>query len=158
MKIATTAWPTNETDPQRIAILDAADRLLAGTPQRSTGNLSTVQLAVEADVKYWVVAQKHPDLRDHFQQLARHARRTAAEFRNNHDPFTQLQRDHDALKKHCTGLERLIHTYAHVINELSSENQALREQVTSPCATITPLGNRKHSSNVSVDRERYVES
>jgi hypothetical protein len=34
--------PTNETDPQRIAILDAADRLLSGTQQRSTGNLSTV--------------------------------------------------------------------------------------------------------------------
>jgi len=72
MKTATASWPTNETDPQRIAILEAADRLLSGTPQRSTGNLSIVQLAVEANVKYWLVAQKHPDLRDHFQQLVLH--------------------------------------------------------------------------------------
>jgi hypothetical protein len=50
----------HETDPQRIAILTAADRLLAGTPKRSTGNLSIVQLAVEANVKYWVVAQSTP--------------------------------------------------------------------------------------------------
>jgi hypothetical protein len=139
MKTATTSWPTNETDPQRIAILDAADRLLSGTHQRSTGNLSTVQLAVEADVKYWVVAQKHPDLRDHFQQLALHARRTAAEFRDNHDPFTQLQRDHLALKKHCTGLEQLVRTYGQVINELTLENKALREQAPSSHATVTPL-------------------
>jgi hypothetical protein len=147
MKTATTSWPASETDPQRIAILAAADRLLAGTPQRSTGNLSTVQLAVEADVKYWVVAQKHPDLRDHFQQLALHARRTAAEFRDNHDPFTQLQRDHLALKQHCTGLEQLVRTYAQVINELSLENTALRERATSPDATVIPL--RSHRQDES---------
>ena len=139
VKTATTAWATTETDPQRIAILHAADRLLAGSPQRSTGNLSTVQLAVEADVKYWVVAQKHPDLRDHFQQLAHHARRTAAEFRDNHDPYTQLQRDHDTLKKHCAGLEHLIRTYAHVINELSLENQTLRDQHAARHASVTPF-------------------
>lgn len=140
MKTATTAWAAAETDPQRINILDAADRLLAGTPQRSTGNLSTVQLAIEADVKYWVIAQKHPDLRDHFQQLTRHARRTAAEFRDKHDRFTQLQRDHDALKRHCTGLEQLLRTYAQVINELSLQNTlALRNQTAGQPATVTPL-------------------
>jgi hypothetical protein len=139
MKTATTSWPVRETDPQRIAILGAADRLLAGTPRRSTGNLSTVQLAVEADVKYWVVAQKHLDLRDHFQQLALHTRRTAAEVRDDHDLYTRLRRDHDALKKHCTGLEQLVRTYAQVINELALENKALREQATASHATITPL-------------------
>jgi hypothetical protein len=144
MKTATTACPAAETDPQRIAILDAADRLLAGTPQRSTGNLATVQLAIEADVKYWIIAQKHPDLRDHFQQLARQARHAAAEFRDDHDPFIQLQRDHQALKKHCAGLEQLIHTYAQVINELSLENKALRDQTSSPHTTIIPL--RSHRS------------
>ncbi len=139
MKTATTSWPVRETDPQRIAILGAADRLLAGIPSRSTGNLSTVQLAVEADVKYWVVAQKHPDLRDHFQQLVVHARRTAAAVRDNYDPHTRLQRDHDALKNHCAELEKLVRTYAQVINELALENKALREQATSPRTTITPL-------------------
>lgn len=151
MKTATTAWPTTETDPQRIAILDAADRLLAGTPTRSTGNLSTVQLAVEADVKYWVVAQKHPDLRDHFQQLARHACRIAVEFRDNHDPFTRLQRDHQALKKHCAGLEQLLRTYAQVINELALESEALRDQAPSRHATITPLRNRVHNGSISAE-------
>ena len=61
-KTASTNWPHHETNPQRIAILNAADRLLAGTPKRSTGNLSVVQLAIEANVKCWVVTQKHTDL------------------------------------------------------------------------------------------------
>ncbi|QIZ38197.1 hypothetical protein FDZ84_31060 [Saccharopolyspora sp. ASAGF58] len=36
---------------ERAAIQSAADRLLAGTPLRSDGELTVVQLAVEADVK-----------------------------------------------------------------------------------------------------------
>jgi hypothetical protein len=52
MKTATSSWPHDETDPERVEILAAADRLLAGSPTRSTGNLSVVQLAAEADIKY----------------------------------------------------------------------------------------------------------
>ncbi len=50
-KPATSSWPDRESEPQRVAILAAADRLLTGTPDRSTGNLSVVQLAIEADIK-----------------------------------------------------------------------------------------------------------
>ena len=46
MGTATETWPLQGTDRQRRATL-AADRLLAGTPRKSSGNLSTVQLAVE---------------------------------------------------------------------------------------------------------------
>jgi len=55
-----------------------------------------------------------------------------------------LQRDHLVLKKHCTGLEELIRTYAQVTNELTLENKALREQASSSPATVTPL--RRHVS------------
>jgi hypothetical protein len=134
--IATDAWPTRETDPQRIAILDAADRLLAGTPRRSTGNLSVVQLAVEAEVKYWIVAQKHTDLRDHFQRLA-HAARTSP---NTPSADDELETRYRELRRHCTGLEALLQTYATVINELSQENQVLREQRAQ--TNVTPLKRR----------------
>jgi hypothetical protein len=139
MKTATSSWPRPETDQQRVEILAAADRLLAGTPARSTGNLSVVQLAVEADVKYWVVAQKHTDLRDHFQQLAVQSRRTAAAIRDDHDPYTQLQRDHAALRNHCAGLEQLLQNYAQVLNELAFENEVLRQQAAGTKAAVTPL-------------------
>jgi hypothetical protein len=108
MGIATSAWPTRETDPQRLAILDAADRLLAGTPRRSTGNTSVVQLAVEADLKYWIIAQKHTDLRDHFQRLATTARTSIRAPNAN----TELESKYAELRQHCAGLEALLQTYA----------------------------------------------
>jgi hypothetical protein len=138
VKTATSSWPHQESDPERLAILAAADRLLADTATRSTGNLSVVQLAVEADVKYWVVAQKHTDLRDHFQQLAVHARHAATVVRD-HGTFGRLQREHHELNQHCTRLEELVQTYAVVINELALENSALREEATRRRSIVTPL-------------------
>lgn len=136
VKPATRSWPHRESQPQRAAILAAADRLLTGTPDRSTGNLSVIQLAIEADVKYWVVAQKHTDLRDHFQQLAAQTRQTASGVRDHNDPFARLQREHQELKKHCARLEDLVQTYAVVINELSL-NGSIRDQAHR--AHVTPL-------------------
>ncbi len=124
-RTATTSWPTEETDPQRVSILTAADRLLSGKPERCNGNLSVSQLAVEADVKYWVVAQKHTDLRDHFQRLAVAARRAAAAHNHDHDPMAKLRRENAALKDHCQSLERLVQQYAIIINELTLENELL---------------------------------
>jgi glutaredoxin 2 len=142
MKTATSSWPHHETDEQRVEILAAADRLLAGTPIRSTGNLSVVQLATEAAVKYWVVAQKHTDLRDHFQQLTVHTRQTATSVRDNHDTHIRLQREPAALKAHCAGLEQLLQNYARVINELTLENEALRERTDIRTAVISPFRTR----------------
>jgi hypothetical protein len=108
MSTATDSWTTSETDPQRKAILAAADRLLAGTPRHSSGNLSVVQLAIEAQLKYWVVAQRHTALRDHFQalvQAARPARGAAGRVSTERD---RLHEERDRLRQHCAGLERLL--------------------------------------------------
>lgn len=144
-RTASTSWTHHETDPQRIAILAAADRLLAGGPKRSSGNLSIVQLAREANVKYWVVAQKHTDLRDHFQRLAVPARKAAAAFHDSQDPLTVLRKDHAALKAHCEGLEQLLQTYATVINELTLHNETLRSAARTTTATVTAFPNRHHT-------------
>lgn len=134
-----------ETDPQRKAILAAADRLLTGTPCYSSGNLSVVQLAIEAQVKYWVVAQRHTDLRDHFQALAQAAGTTPSAARKTITTQDQLREERDRLRQHCAGLERLLQTYAVVINELALENKALQEQSTSTHATVTPFRTRRKS-------------
>jgi hypothetical protein len=144
--IATSAWLAQETDAQRIALLAAADRLLTGTPRRSTGNLSVVQLAIEADVKYWVVAQRHTDLRDHFQNLARAAGNTPAAFRKTIDAHDQLKAELDRLRQHCDGVEQIVGTYATVINELALENHALKEQLSRPSTNVTPLQPRRGTS------------
>jgi hypothetical protein len=143
MNAASTAWPTRETATERIAILTAADRLLAGTPQRSSGRLSVVQLAVEADVKYWIVAQKHTDLRDHFQLLAAEAKRKLQNRDENAEANSQGPGELAQLKKYCTGLEELIATYALLINELTIENECLRAQPAAPDRTVTPMSRRR---------------
>ncbi|WP_404870013.1 hypothetical protein ACI1MP_31050 [Kitasatospora griseola] len=144
MNAATTSWPRPETAPERIAILTAADRLLAGTPQHSTGRLSVVQLAAEAQVKYWIIAQKHTDLRDHFQRLAAEAKRQPK------SPGEAAESDHqgsgelDRLRAHCAGLEELVTTYSLLINELSIENENLRTQLTAPSdPTVTSINGRR---------------
>ncbi|HZN77945.1 MAG TPA: hypothetical protein VFC00_40560 [Micromonosporaceae bacterium] len=146
MSTATTSWPTSETDPQRKAILAAADRLLAGTPRFSSGNLSVVQLAIEAQVKYWVIAQRHTDLRDHFQALVRATGRTCGTAHQASTERDQLREEHDRLRQHCAGLEALVQTYAVVINELAIDNQALRNQLRAPSATVTPLQRRREAN------------
>ena len=124
-RTATTSWATAETDPQRVCILAAADRMLSGRTQRSSGNLSVSQLAVEANVKYWVVAQKHTDLRDHFQRLAVAARQVAAAHHDDNDPIVQLRRRNAELAAQCDSLARLVQQYAIIINELTLENERL---------------------------------
>jgi hypothetical protein len=142
MNAATTAWTSTEHDPERIAILAATDRLLAGKARQSTGNLSVVQLAIEAGVKYWIVAQKHTDLRDHFQQLARAARQKTPPQESEAGAASHPERDREKLARHCAGLEELIRSYAAVINELATENQALRAQIAGTSSTVTPLRRR----------------
>jgi hypothetical protein len=143
MGAATGTWPVRETDPQRTAILAAADRLLAGSPRTSTGNLSVVQLAIEAELKYWVIAQRHTDLRDHFQKLATTARDLSAAYCKSSDAHEELKGERDRLRQHCDGLEQIVHTYATIINELSLENQGLRDQLAQLGSKVTPLRPRR---------------
>jgi hypothetical protein len=63
------------TDEQeRQAITAAIERLLAGTPLRSSGALDVVTLAEEAGVKRNKLTHKHTDLKDRFsaERKARH--------------------------------------------------------------------------------------
>ena len=57
------------TDPdrQRTAIRDAMARLLDGAPIRSDGKLTIKSLAVEADVKRWLLTHRHTDLQQEFR-------------------------------------------------------------------------------------------
>lgn len=94
-------------------------------------------------VKYWVVAQRHTDLRDHFQQLAASARTDGAAFHSTSEDRKELKAERDRLRQHCDDLEQVVHTYATIINELSLENQALHTQLAQPASNVTPLRSRR---------------
>ena len=57
-RTATASWPTEETSTRNDGHLAAAPTDAQRKPQRCSGNLSVSQPAVEANVKYWVVAQR----------------------------------------------------------------------------------------------------
>jgi hypothetical protein len=101
----------------------AADRLLAGTPQRSTGKLTIVDLAAEADVKRWILTHKHPDLMRAYQvEFA-----TACEQRQvtptspNGDRIRALEKQLGEARNQNRALTELVRTYAVVINDLAEE-------------------------------------
>jgi hypothetical protein len=112
-----------ENDPVRTKILAAMDRLLAGTPLRSTGRLSISQLAVEAGVGRWHLTHQHLDLKEQFQARVKNTRQTPAAFTQRLSEFENLKAVHAKLVAHCTELEERLLVYATVINVLSLEKE-----------------------------------
>jgi hypothetical protein len=113
-----------ETDLVRRRILAAADRLLAGTPLRSTGRLSVSQLAIEAGVARWHLTHQHLDLKEQFQARVKNAEHTPAAFTRRLNELENLKAVHAKLISHCTELEERLQVYATVINVLSLEREA----------------------------------
>jgi hypothetical protein len=104
---------------ERSAITAAMDRLLHGTPTRSTGSLTVVQLAAEAGVKRWVLTHKHTDLRGEFQRRAQMASKLPPAFQHLEAKITDLQADNQALRADNRRLRERNDIYAMIINELS---------------------------------------
>jgi hypothetical protein len=107
-----------ETNPERSAIVHAMQRLLDGTPLRSDGRLTVVSLAAEANVKRYVLTEKHVDLKDLFYARIRAIDQGTAVSEN--PPELQRMRDRIAELTRETEQQRL------VINALARTVQALQ--------------------------------
>jgi hypothetical protein len=125
-------------DPAHTAIQAAADRLLAGTPLRSTGELTVMQLACEAGVKRWLLTHKHRDLAEQFQARVRLADQDPP-------PVVELKKRIQQLTDHNTRLradnakhKALTTYYAHIINELSAELEQITAERDQFSATFAP--------------------
>ncbi|MFI9623092.1 hypothetical protein ACIG8S_29720 [[Kitasatospora] papulosa] len=112
-------------DPVHGAILAAMDRLLAGTPLRSSGRLSVSQLAVEAGVKRWHLTHQHLDLKELFQARVKTQDGTPEAFSRKLSEHEQLKRKYADLRQHCADLEERLQVYAAAINLLALENDSL---------------------------------
>lgn len=108
-------------DSVRDAIRAAADRLLEGTPLRSTGELTVVQLAAEADVKRWLLTHKHRDLAEQFQARARALAGDPPPVTKLKKKIGELEEANVRLKTADAEREEMTDFYAQVINELSTE-------------------------------------
>lgn len=102
------------------------DRLLAGTPLRSSGRLSVSQLAIEAGVKRWHLTHQHLDLEEHFQARTKAQDSTPEAFSRKLSEHEQLKKKYAELRQHCADLEERLQVYATAINLLALENSAVK--------------------------------
>jgi molybdopterin converting factor small subunit len=128
---------------ERDRILAAMDRILTGTPQRSNGALTVVALAVEADVPRNALTQRHTDLKNRFYAHVRERGGTP-------DDEIRLRATIAALKKTIAGknaeLARLradVPALVRVVNQLTLENQQLRDALTHPDPAVIPFHGRR---------------
>lgn len=127
---------------ERDRIRAAMARILDGTPQHTNGALTIVGLALEAGVPRNALTQRHPDLKNEFH--ARIAERGGAS-----ELETQLRATIAKLKKTIANkntelrqLRRDVPALVRVVNQLTLENQQLREALTNPPRNITPMRHR----------------
>lgn len=146
-----TSAAASETDPVRKKILAATERLLAGTPLRSTGRLSVSQLAVEADIARWHLTHQHTDLKEMFQARVKSAGAAAAASARQLGETEQLKARNAKLTGHCAELEEQLAQYAAVISLLQLEKAAADST-----APVTALETRRqrHAATTSGDNQR----
>ncbi|MEU9074553.1 hypothetical protein AB0D22_07705 [Kitasatospora sp. NPDC048538] len=128
---------------ERDRIRAAMDRILADTPQRSNGALTIVALAQEADVPRNALTQRHLDLKNEFYERVRQCGATP-------DVETRLRATIVKLKTTIANknadLNRLradVPALVRVINQLSLENQQLREALARPDPNVIPFPDRR---------------
>jgi hypothetical protein len=126
-------------DPARIAIQAAADRLLAGTPLRSTGELTVMQLACEAGVKRWLLTHKHRDLAEQFQARVRLADQDPPPVVELKKRIQQLTDDNARLRADNAKHKALTTYYAHIINKLSAELEQITAERDQLLGNVRPI-------------------
>ena len=121
---------------ERKEIEAAIQRLLDGTPLRSTGELTVVQLAAEAGVKRWKLTHQHVDLMRQFQAAVRKADTESPLIAPWRDRVITLEEDNRKLRRQNTDLEATIQAYAEAIADLST---AVEAQRSAPLAPVRAL-------------------
>ena len=114
-----TAGETAAGSTERERIEAAIKRLLHGQPLRSTGALTVIQLAAEADVKRWVLTHRHTDLMHSFQAAVRQQQQESPLVTPWRERVQQLEIDNAALRTENADLRATVEIYAQVIDDLN---------------------------------------
>jgi FtsZ-binding cell division protein ZapB len=124
---------------ERDRIRAAMDRILAGTPEHSTGALTVVALAQEAQVPRNALTQRHPDLRNEFYGKVRERGQMPDAEKRLRKQIVKLKelRAKDAVE--LAELRRDVQGLLRVVNQLTLENQQLRTELTAPRARLRVL-------------------
>lgn len=96
-------------------------RLLDGRPTRSTGALTTLQLAAGTGVKRWVLTHKHVDLKEEFDRRMTEANGIPPAFQHLHARVVDAEAAAQTLREDNYQLRERVAVYAQVIHELRTE-------------------------------------
>jgi chromosome segregation ATPase len=117
------------SDDERNAITAAMQRLLAGKPLRSSGELTIVALAEEAGLRRNKLTHKHTDLKDLFYaEVEAHNGIPANEIKLR-EQVTALKTRIESLRQERDDYRAAAETFARVINALTVENDTIRKEL-----------------------------
>jgi len=121
-----------DLDAERRDLAAAAERLLAGTPLRSTtGKLTSTQLITESGLRRDVVYGDHKNLVDDFKARVKAQHATPSSIATIADEKRALKNENDALKKQLAEEHETAKTLTKIVGELSLELHQAREELAS---------------------------
>jgi cell division septum initiation protein DivIVA len=120
-----------DVDAERRDLAAATERLLAGTPLRSTsGRLTSTELITESGLRRDVVYGDHKDLVDDFQARVKAQHATPDSITRIADENRALKDQNNALKNQLSEEHETTKTLAKIIGELSLELHQARDELT----------------------------
>ncbi|OFA43066.1 hypothetical protein BEN35_23440 [Streptomyces fradiae] len=120
------------------------DRILAGTPEHSTGALTIVALAQEAQVPRNALTQRHPDLRNEFYDTVRERGQMPDSERRLRKQIVKLKELRAKDTEELAQLREDVQGLIRVVNQLTLENQQLRTELIKPRARLRVLPGQPH--------------
>lgn len=128
---------------ERDRIRAAMDRILAGAPERSNGAPTVVALAIEADVPRNAITQRHTDLKGEFYQRIRERGVDNGDEARLRATIAKLKQSIAAKNKELAQIRADVPALVRVVNQLTLENQQLREMRSGADGNVIPFPGRK---------------
>jgi len=127
---------------ERARIRAAMDRILGGAPDRSNGALTVVALAIEAGVPRNALTQRHTDLKDEFYQRIKERGADNGDEARLRATIAQLRKTIAGKNKELAQLRADVPALVRAVNQLTMENQQLRDMHASPGGSVVPFRSR----------------
>lgn len=116
-------------DDERTAITAAMQRLLAGRPLRSSGDLTIVALSEEAGLRRNKLTHKHTDLKDLFYAEVKARNGIPASEIKLREQITALKTRIESLRQERDDYRAAAETFARAVHVLTVENDTLRKEL-----------------------------
>jgi len=133
----------NPAPDERDRIRAAMDRILADDPEKSNGALTVVALAIEADVPRNALTQRHTDLKDEFYQRIKARGADNGDEARLRTTIAKLKQTIAAKNKELAQLRADVPALVRVVNQLTLENQQLRDMRAGGDGNVIPFPSRK---------------